>query len=499
MPLARPLCTNRLPLLAAIAILATPNLVFLATHLASPTIAVATLACAAATLVLIVRDAAGSAARPLNLPLLAGCLATALALCLLGGQGHVFFANEDWLLRDAVLRDLVVAPWPVGYVHGGEPNLLRAPLGLYLAPALAGKALGLGAAHAALDIHNTLLFGSILYALVDAFQPGRRRLWIAATFVLFSGWDIVGFLKTGEPLAFGTHIEWWVPGLQFSSHVTQLFWVPNHAAAGWCFAAAYLAWRRGMAGLPTLVAVFGFGVFWSPLAAIGAAPFVALAAISDMRAGRLRVSDVACAALPALALLPVALYLATDLGRVPRGEKHLGWAFWPNYLTFLTLEIGPVLLFLRHFGTGEIPVLRRADLWVILVVLLAVPLYQIGGNDFVMRASIPALALLAIAFAERAWPAGEALRPERTRIALAVLAIGAITPLSEIVRAVRMPTYRISDCNMPTAARFPPNDGPLFHYVARASAADTRVLKAPTTYLSADGRATCWPDRATPP
>ena len=57
-----------------------------------------------------------------------------------GGTGHLVYANLDWHLRDAVLHDLVVGRWPVGYgVHGGQETLLRAPLGYYLPAALVGK------------------------------------------------------------------------------------------------------------------------------------------------------------------------------------------------------------------------------------------------------------------------------------------------------------------------------------------------------------------------
>ena len=36
----------------------------------------------------------------------------ALLLCALGGQGKLFYANIDWQVREAVLRDLAVNPWP---------------------------------------------------------------------------------------------------------------------------------------------------------------------------------------------------------------------------------------------------------------------------------------------------------------------------------------------------------------------------------------------------
>ena len=95
-------------------------------------------------------------------PVAAACLGLALVLCLLGGQTHAFFANDDWLIRDAVLADLVARPWPVEYERGGEMLFQRAPLGMYLVPALAGKIAGLGVAHLALLVQNTLVIGTLL-------------------------------------------------------------------------------------------------------------------------------------------------------------------------------------------------------------------------------------------------------------------------------------------------------------------------------------------------
>ena len=54
----------------------------------------------------------------------------AAAWTALGGAGHLFHANGiDWVPRFAVMRDLVVAPWPPRYGAGAEAMLLRAPPG----------------------------------------------------------------------------------------------------------------------------------------------------------------------------------------------------------------------------------------------------------------------------------------------------------------------------------------------------------------------------------
>lgn len=44
-------------------------------------------------------------------PVLAVLIAISLAWTALAGIGHFFFANLDWTIRDAVLRDLVEPPW----------------------------------------------------------------------------------------------------------------------------------------------------------------------------------------------------------------------------------------------------------------------------------------------------------------------------------------------------------------------------------------------------
>lgn len=487
------------PLAVVAVLIAAPNLAFLLTHLANPALAVLSAGLGASALLLVLRNIGRSAHDlPLDGRLLAICCGVALVFCLLGGQGHLFFANDDWLIRDAVLADLVAQPWPVGYEYRGDATFLRAPLGLYLVPALVGKAFGLQAAHLAVAIQNAALFGSVFYVLASAFVPRARAAWVVAVFLLFSGWDVIGAFKAGQPLHFGAHLEWWAGNLQFSSHVTQLFWVPNHAAAGWAFVAAYLAWHRRLLSLPSLVTVFGFCVFWSPLAAVGALPFLLRAVL--LRPREINLAAFGQVALGIAALAPIALFLGADSGRVAHGFQAMGVAFLLMYIAFLTLEIGPVLLFLRHFPPGSSSVVSRGELILVIAILLFVPLYQVGASDFVMRASIPALALLAISFAECAWPVGAERSPRQYAAAALVLAVGAMTPLYELGRAVLVPAFASSDCNLLTAARFPPNNGPLFHYLARVDAGHTLsgVLAMPSGLLRAEDRPTCWPDRMPP-
>ena len=68
-------------------------------------------------------DAAG--AQHLDLPILAICLLIATIGCLVGGQGRIFYAADDWIIRDAVLADLVSNSWPPSYNLDNQSVILE--------------------------------------------------------------------------------------------------------------------------------------------------------------------------------------------------------------------------------------------------------------------------------------------------------------------------------------------------------------------------------------
>ncbi len=489
------LSIGHLPFGLVLLLVATPNLLFLASHLQSVPLAAGCIVLVAGAVIHVLRDLARTRTT-LDGPLLAISLTIALALCLLGGETHLFFANDDWLIRDAVLHDLVAEPWPVGYLYAGDATMLRAPLGLYLLPAAIGKVAGLHGAHATLLVQNTLLFGCVLYGFARLAPSRRRGLALLAVFVAFSGWDIVGSMIVDDPLIPGIHLEQWLRDLQFSSHVTQIFWVPNHAASGWVFVGAYGLWRMSALRSTSLAVVFGLCVFWSPLSAVGALPFLIAALLTDRAAGRLALADSAIVGLAALGLAPVALYLCADAGRVPHGLQELSVGFAGRYVLLIAFDLLPILFILRLSPES----ITGANQWsrietaILIAVLLLVPLYKLGGADFVMRASIPALAVLAL----RVGTVLPSLNNRLKLIAITILGFGAVTPLYEIIRPLRLPAFSISQCDVLAAARIPPNDGPLYHYVARIDRLEghlaDQVLASPETQIRLVPQAMCWPD-----
>ncbi|WP_298690215.1 hypothetical protein [uncultured Sphingomonas sp.] len=384
-------------------------------------------------LILLLRRADGwSRDRAPSAALFATCLAVAALACVLGGEGRFFYANIDWQVRDAVLRDLVVYPWPFVYQATPSPLMLRLPLGMYIIPALLGKALGYRVAELALLGQNSLLLATILSLGAALFRDTRARVIGLVVFLGFSGMDILGAALLGEPLM--GHMEYWI-GPQYSSHVTQIFWVPQHGMAGWIGALLYMLWRDDRLPRAVVLAIFPLLALMSPLALMGLVPFAAHAGLDGLFKRRLVASDIVLPSLALVLAVPSLLYLAAANDTV--GERaqviHL-----PIYLLFELLEVAPYLIAVRLFGRNRFGAPTAV---IVAAVLLLVPFGQVGtSGDFVMRASIPALAILATLLGDIL---AETTSGRDARVAQflggVTFAIGLCTPASEIWRAVHFP------------------------------------------------------------
>jgi hypothetical protein len=377
----------------------------------------------------------------------AGC-----AWTILGGVGHFFFSNADWHVRDAVLHDLVVSSWPVGYgLRDGLESVLRAPVAYYLPAALIGKWAGVYAAHLALLLWTAA--GCTLFLLqVLSMTPSRPRAVIVVTAViaLFSGLDIVGSLLNDGPRFrsdwnITTHLEWWAGKYQYSSMTTQLFWVPNHALGGWITMGLLFRNERRVA-VDALLPIVGVALaLWSPLTAVGAVPFVLL------KIGTSIVRQHSMAALSPAVLGPafivggvVAAFLVLDPGGIPGGLSVGGHA--ADLAMDLAQQAQFFLLEAGFIGAALLWIQRSPQTVLALVVLAVLPIANFGpGNDLVMRASIPSLVALAIgASLALVKESTEKLELRRKVILGGLLALGATTAIDEIARAIIVPTWPVN-------------------------------------------------------
>lgn len=384
---------------------------------------------------LALRATAGLPAIPIvRLVLLFGF---ALALYALGGEGRFFYANIDWQVRDAVLRDMALNPWPFVYDTGAaSPDLLRAPIGFFLAPALAAKAWGLRAGDIALLVQNAALLAVLISLGGSLFERARQRIVALGVVTLFSGLDIIlQLIVKGQP---EDHLEFAFDWMQYSAHITQAFWVPQHAFAGWLGALLFLLWHRGLVPLWPMLALLPLTALWSPLPLIGMMPFVAWAGLVTLRMGALGAADIALPALSVLLAVPTLLYLSSAPDAV--GLRLLAIPLAP-WMLFEVLEalvwLAPLLLWWKH------PL--RGPLMLAGVILIALPFVQVGWSiDLMMRASIPSLALLSAAAAMAL--TGDA--PAKLKLWLgAALLLGSATGLSEVRRAITEPPSPRGQCS----------------------------------------------------
>lgn len=372
---------------------------------------------------------------PLHVPLSDWALTTVLALAvlLIGGEGRWFYATLDWQVRYAVLRDLTLQPWPFAYTTPEGPLMLRLPVGMYLVPALVGKLGGFHAAEQALLVQNTLLLGMVLALGGALYRTARHKVLALALFWGFSGMDVIGQALQRRPLSL--HLETWA-GLQFSSHVTQALWVPQHALAGWIFAVFYLLWLQGKAPEWTVLACIWLVGLLSPLALMGCVPFAAHALVAGLSRREITLRDMGWLIVVAALCVPGLLYMVTSSGSVGAGQSH-GWQH--GWLPFIVIEVGPFLVAL-WLVRARAPFGSMAAALVVGTLLL-VPFGQVGSSmDFTARASIPALAILSMMMARIVIDHGQWARGATARgwIAVAWL-IGLATPAGELWRGIAWP------------------------------------------------------------
>ncbi|MFV0280981.1 MAG: hypothetical protein ACK5JM_09530 [Rhodoblastus sp.] len=376
------------------------------------------------------------------------CLVLACALLVFGGATHVFRPTGDWYLRDAVLSDLVNSGFPTVYRVNGVDYLLRAPLGMYVLPALFGQFAGLAGAHVAMLAQNTLLLGAIFYVLLSL-----GRGWANLAILLgFAGAGIIvriaAFLATGKVSEFNPGrdtMDSWNGIFQYSGSITQIFWVPNHMLPGWMLAILLLAGARREVDVGTIGVAVALLMFWSPLAIVPAVPAIAFFLFRAPREVLLARRTWA-GMIAALLCVPVLLYLTAASDTVPRPDVFGFKEFWPSYFGFLPVQLAAaaVVWYLRARVPGE----WLALLWVNVALLAILPFFPFGEfNDLVMRGSIPALVILAFLFGyallNRDTPRRGADFAGYVLIALATTSGG-----YEFYRALAWKTYPINACTV---------------------------------------------------
>jgi hypothetical protein len=409
-----------------------------------------------------------------------GAVVLALAWSVLGGAGHILYANPyDWNTRDAVLRDLAVLPWPVYYATDGIAAVaLRAPIGYYLAPSALAKLFGVGSADKLLYLWTAA--GVALFACLSLQATADRRHRLVWLLLLpwFSGMDAIGWWMEKGHFAVGQHIEWWALFHQYSSNATLLFWAPNHALPAWLAAGWLLKhWSRSTM-LPAAALLIAVLPLWAPL--LGPALGVIGVAWCIAHPERLK----ALGGLPGLLLVAgLAVGICTGLwissgtaGSVPAGITIAAKSPFSGLMRVIRFD----LVEWAVIGFLVWRIVPRALAVPTALLLALLPIFRLGlANDLVMRASIIPLAVLWW-YAAKELVAGP-LQASWARTAIAgLLLVGAITPAQEVLRALREPRWQ-PDLAHSLPEKFPLATQP--HYLVDATSFSpfvTQLLQAPS-------------------
>jgi hypothetical protein len=354
---------------------------------------------------------------------------------------------------------------------------MRTTIAYFLPTAALGKIFGLKATQPLLFIWTVLGTALFFFQTYTFLIKGKRLMVPLLVIVMFSGMDVIGsLLRGGEQFVstwrIDTHLEWWAfPDYQYSAMTTQFVWVPNHAIAGWLFVGILLRGKRITYGLmPILLVAL---VLWSPLTAVGATPFVMWKYSTQLGFWRSLLKTYWLAWVGAfLVALPVVGYITLDSGGVPKGIIPLTPLSLAHLLEFYLLEVGVV-------GILAFSLRPCTPVGIALIVLFILPFMRLGvANDFVMRASIPSLAVLAIAVGILLTNTVVSAREKLSRYAIIfLLVIGAVTPIAEISRSLIQPRWEPRSAVNLVGAMC---GGYWHHYIAKLDYSTMRyLLRAP--------------------
>lgn len=395
-----------------------------------------------------------------------------LLICITAGHGGLFYQSNDWDARNAIFRDLIQQNWPVYYEKSN--SALTYYIGQWMVPSVFGK-LAIFIANVTSSIFPNI-FTSIMkkLSLEFAFKLGnigllfwnslgvlivilwlikilklekRKDIYLAIfIFLFFSGLDIIGMTIFGTFNVFlrRIHLEWWAITYQFSSMITQLFWVFNQSIPAWIITLIFLEEKSVKNYMLLILLALPF----SPLPFIGLIILFAcngirflIVSVKNKKAVNF-IKDIFSIqnVLAFFTILPLYACLYFGNSSATGNKDGGGFLLMTDLLTpfeliklliFWFIEVGIYGIFLikRH---------RKNPLfYVIMIALLIIPLFKLGYEyDFSMRVSIPLLLVINVWIVQKYLEEKNKNNITISFILLTiVLSIGFVTPMCEYARA----------------------------------------------------------------
>lgn len=390
----------------------------------------------------------------------------------ISGVGGFVYQNSDHHTRNAIFEVMVNNKWPVvmDLVRDGMPQTrgLTYYIGFWLPAAAFGKIFGMAAGYA-FQYWWTVLGVVLLYYLMCAFWK-KNVIWPFAVFVLFDGWDLIGYFLMGNTdfeLLEWVHLERWTY-LQYSSFTTQLFWVFNQAIPAWILIMLLLHQKSNK----SIIAIWATGLLYCTIPFVGMLPYVIymiikngkrdyLSAKTDKRTaffkGIITYQNLFVGGVIGIVSF---LYLITNTAV---GETALAMVeeffFTTVYAADNTMqgivEIGGIKMDMMAYVVSIVLNVgvyfvatykyqcKNALYYLTLAWLILCPWGKVGtSNDFCMRASIPALLVLFLLVIDSLMKSKEAADKSVFYALIVILAIGSFSAVSEMGRTISLTLQR---------------------------------------------------------
>ena len=365
----------------------------------------------------------------------------------LSGIGNRVWQNYDHSYRNTIFRILVEDKWPlISYEWNPNGSGLIYYIGFWLPSAIIGKITNLDYGY-----YFQMIWAAVgicfVYYLICAWLK-RLIIWPLIIFLLFSGLDIIGYIAASKELEqfnLISHIEWWAGKYQYSSIITQLFWVFNQAIPTWCITILLFMQKN----TKNVVYLLALSMLSSTLPFIGLIPYVIYITITKSGVDIHNVSRAninnslkkivleVCSFQNILGGGIIGIISFLYLKGNSAGQYIESLANEINIINFLVyylfcfLEVGIYLLIIYKYQV------KNSLFYFIGVCLFIIPLIKVGTSaDFCMRASIPAMLILILLIIDTLIKAKEKRDIKTIVSLLVILLIGSVTPALEINRTV---------------------------------------------------------------
>ncbi|MBE7070072.1 MAG: hypothetical protein E7386_06190 [Ruminococcaceae bacterium] len=331
------------------------------------------------------------------------------------GVGEYIYSMVDHVFRRAIFNDLINYKWPVIYDYSTQFNpRVISVLGktegtaalvyyttFWMPSALFGKFFGIAAGNIFLLIWTTI---GVWLTLVGTTLFIKRISWaVPIIFITFSGLDALPNIVHSITQYDGfMAIEHWLPTFAYMSNFTQLSNVFNQCVPIWVVMVMLML----SANVRSVGFIGSLSFAYSPWASIGMIPLaIALAFRKQLQPAKKAgvilqlLNPVGIASCIVMLGVYGPYYMVSTSAS---DESGFAWKFCSNFgefilfwLLLMIIEVVPFVFVLWNKG-------KKEPLFIASVLTLAIiPVYKISYfNDFSMRASLPALFVIAVMFTE---------------------------------------------------------------------------------------------------